>query len=429
MSSPFDLELLLPESRRHTYDVKLVHLLKIGHVRAIVAGKDFNSDSSHASVGLSDIIQAIFTRPDESKNPGRETLRAFAKDLYTRFEKSPSVLEIKPPKPSDDLTSSCSLFSSKEGLALRALGGCIDLRIALSQPLRREYGGLIDAPEQFRLIFDGRLFLAWCDMAELQLKNSLGQAAREFLRATITTDKATPGWPVPLRPDIYLVAVERQDHQKLTATDIMPFRAGKNDLVVLYPPTISVRNMVELVRSDLWRPLQCFYDARSTCWLIDDRLDSIGELNDELNGYLASLFERSSFSAMFSGIPRHIRRVLSHIHLQLQVLSEGEIKLREAMKMLTMTIDGSTVLKPARDYLEDEAGSHDSIDKDTQLRLMDYAGSEATNVSVLQATVWAAIIGAVVGALMTLLASHWPGGGASASQGMIERVARYFGLS
>jgi hypothetical protein len=241
--------------------------------------------------------------------------------------------------------------------------------------------------------------------------NSVGQGAREFLKATVdkrdSLELIDSSGPTPIHPHIYLVAVERRDGLSLPAKLIGSFGIKNRDLIVLYPGQILVPAAVQLFKSAVWSTLHVFYDARSISWSIDDTLTEIGALNDQLSGSLAEMFERSAITAMISGIPRRIRRLLSRLHMHLQTLSRDELHLGGSIKRLNSLIERHVLLKPLQLYLSEEAGDHVVIDKDTQLRLMDYAGSKATNVSVIQATLWAAIIGALVGALTTLLVSHY----------------------
>jgi len=350
----------------------------------------------------------IYVQPP---HPFDVVLREFVKALYDAFEQSPSVLEIRPRRDaSDELISNSSYVVEKESNTFRSLGGCLELRVALSEQLRSEYRTA--APEQFCIAYDGRLFLAWCELAKVQ-PNDVGQAAREFLKATVGAQdslKSLHSAPTPIHPDIYLVAVERRDGTPLPAKLVDSFGTGSRDLMILCPADISVGVAVRLVRSALWFPLHVFYDSRSVALSIDDTLIKIAELNDQLNGCLAEMFRRSAVTAMVSKMPRRIRRLLSQLHMQFHSLSRYELQLRKSIDQLNMLIERHDIVKPLHRYLNEMAGKHGTLDKDTQVRFMDYVGSEATNVSVIQATLWAAIIGAVVGALTTLLVSRWLGG-------------------
>jgi hypothetical protein len=404
---PFDIELLLPKSSQGAYIAKRAYLLKVGYVGV----------SPLADLGIlrgtRDQLNVVHLR--ESRGQLKVFLREFVKVLYDAFEKSPSVLEIRPRRDtSDELTSNCTFVVEKEGDAFHSFGGCIELRVALSEQLQREYGVLTAAPEQLCIAYDGRLFLAWCEVARIQPLYSVGQGAREFLKATAGAQDSIKlldsGGPTPIHPNIYLVAVEHKDGTPLPEKLIDSFGVRNRDLMVLYPAEIPIGAAVRQFRNAVWSTLHVFYDARSTSWSINDTLTKIDELNDQLSGCLVEMFGRSAITAMVSGIPRRIRRLLSQLHMQFQALSRDEIHLRESIDQMNSSIERHALVKPLHRYLKEEAGDHDAIDKDTQLRFMDYAGSEATNVSVIQATLWAAIIGALVGALTTLLLSHWLGG-------------------
>jgi hypothetical protein len=80
-----------------------------------------------------------------------------------------------------------------------------------------------------------------------------------------------------------------------------------------------------------------------------------------------------------------------------------ELLLRKQLKDTNSMIENTAFLKPFKEYFVEEASNHEELDKETQLKFMQYAASETASFGVMQSTVWASIIGAVIASLVTLL--------------------------
>lgn len=382
MVTNFDIDSYLPDQLKGEYRVKSVDLLKVGYM------------------GLR-----------RTRSPSVETdsaaerqceIERFVSALYEVFGKSPNVLEIRPSRKDNEKIRA----GARYGRDRISLLGCVQLRVALSEQQRREYGRLTEAPEQFNLLFDGGLYFTWVPVERIPAFSSVGQAAREFLKASVLNagplELAPLGAPTPIHPDIYFVGVEPLERASLADRRLIPIPKDE-DLIVLYSAETTVSTAVQYLRTESLFALNSFYDARIKSRAIDEQLRTIAGLNEQLSGLLAELFEHTAIVGVLRRTPRKIRHLLSRLHLYFQELSNLESQLNAAVDEMNNSLEQNLFLEPLSPYLNSHASEHESIDKDTQLRLMDYAGSEAVNVGVVQATIWASVIGALVGSIMTLL--------------------------
>ena len=333
-------------------------------------------------------------------------MEEFSTALYDVFEKSPNVMEIRPKREkfgSDVPLSGLAFLGNNR---IRLLQG-LELRVALSEQQRKEFSSFLPAPEQFWIYYDGCLFCAVSEVASLPAPSSVGQAARDFLRSV--TDPGTV-WkrvdtigPTPIHPDIYLIEIDVDGGWNMSDRQLFPIEVNERDVVLLYPVGTPLSAALEQLRWGVLIGISEFYQTRVICRSIDTQLRETFKINDQLSGLMAEFFNRSVVSTILRRDTWQIRRLISQLHLRLQELSRLDISLKERLREMNSSVERNIILERIGWYLNEHATEHEEINKDAQLKLMDYVASETMNFGVIQAIVWASVIGALVASLVTLV--------------------------
>ncbi len=387
-----DIHGYLPEPIRSKCHPKLLHLLKFGYL------------------GLQ-LVPPLVNRLN-SGDPDASLAKEFWDLLIDIFKKSPNIMEIQCEKNTKDLRETPLLgYGHRAGSERITLLSAIEVRVALSEQQREKYGMFNPAPKEFWIFYDGGLFFAVRELSSIIPDMSsfgFGPAARDFLKSVVEQGTAwkTVEWagPTPMHPNIYLLGVEiKPEEELLSKENSLVIAMPDNNIMVVYSAAATMFNVVRRMRDEVMFGLEEFYEGRMISDSINNEIEAIAELNEQLTGTLATFFEHSAIRAVLTRIPRKTRRLLSQLHLRLQKLSTLEVQLRNTIRRMEHSIAKSDLLTNIRAYMSEHVGAHEEIDKDAQLRLMNYTTSETGSFSIIQATLWASVVGAIVGSVITLL--------------------------
>jgi ABC-type multidrug transport system fused ATPase/permease subunit len=184
---------------------------------------------------------------------------------------------------------------------------------------------------------------------------------------------------------------------------ILPaLKKSKGDLVIIAPDTMTIDEVMKQFLFDSIFPLEKFYQVQIQYHELNNAVAALNELNNELNRLLALYFEGNTIIKIIGSTSRKIRRTLSKMHISLRNIAYLEQEIMSEKKDAVSYLQKSIFLTPFTDYFSDHMEPSSIIDKNAQLTAMNFAAEETTNFSIIQATLIAAIVGAVVGWLATL---------------------------
>lgn len=332
-------------------------------------------------------------------------------ELYNNLMASPFVLDISP-KDKIALMEDTD-YPKFYGSSVHNYTSLVDflkMRIGIPERKRLElfWASTFFAwrPEQFNIFFNGAVFFAFSAIDSFSKETDIGQVARELLISVY--DKSDIFSPIPIAPNpaapnIYLVTTDL----KPSNDDPNNFLAILNidkDIVLFYPDTVIINNVIQTISSDLWSTITHFYEDQMSRKTLRDTVRALELSNQNLNKLLADYFQMSSFQRLFlNKTSTNIRKKLGDMHKLLHVISALEIQVEEMDDRVFHSMDRSTISQPLEIYYKRMFRKEVLFDRNAQLVAMNFASEETSNLSIIQATVFSAIIGALFGSIATVI--------------------------
>jgi hypothetical protein len=351
----------------------------------------------------SDLIALLATQDGPAK--ARDL---FIRALYDAFESSELTFSIGPEwldrrEPPEVLRRGFTAHGKRSRISLHEP---LLITIRADTEQLKQFTKFSKVPPEFSILFDGAMFVARCEITDSFLVSDLGYVARDFLISTLQrgnlSSMTSAVGPTPLHPNIYLVGLSPVDESSGELRQTVPLPADTYDIVYHFPRDADLAAAL-IIRAIFQRPLDYFYAARHQCYDINALTYELENHNEQLTDLLTILFDRSAFIASVARVPRKIRKTLAIMHRCLNRIARAHVDLDRTLDTFNELVAQSGLPQTVVSYLNDTVGEYRRLDRDAQLRLMDYAAAESTNLTVVQATIWASIGGALVGAVVTLL--------------------------
>lgn len=381
----------LSAEMRDTYSISKGLVAKLGFVR----------------FDLSDDFRQRLSAQDES---GSSALKEYVEEIYSLLEKSPHIMEIRPAR--SDLLKDFS--SGQLGIKHWAfdqalsLSRFLSLRVVLPKRKRDDLGIFPWSwnPEEFELFFDGAQLVVLADIDTLPVATNVGQIAREFLVETLTPSTILKHvdriGPTPIHPEFYFL-VAAQKSADAVATHLPSIKETRGDLVVVVPDGKPLDVITKPLLRDASIALSDFYAQRVADREYSEAVDALEELDQQLNTRVSTYFTQGSIRRLFSGESRLIRQLIAEMHGALRAISFNEKLARRKEDEARRAIAETTFLKYLSAYFDEHMASDVIFDREGELSSMNFAATETNNFAVVQATVVAALVGAVIGGLLTLV--------------------------
>ena len=151
--------------------------------------------------------------------------------------------------------------------------------------------------------------------------------------------------------------------------------------------------------------LSGFFDQRMAAASYSIKVQGINKLNQELASLVTNYFSIPKHKLIFSEKSREIRKLIAEMHKIMQEISNHEEILRKTKKDAVEKFDGSIVFGGFKEYFENQMDSDIVFNREAQLNMMNFAVSEGNTFSTTQATIIAALIGAFLASLLTIIFS------------------------
>lgn len=149
-----------------------------------------------------------------------------------------------------------------------------------------------------------------------------------------------------------------------------------------------------------------FYNQRLSNREFRDAVDALEQLNEQLSGGVAKHFNLSISRRFLSATSGDIRKLLARMHIALQEVSAAEIRLKHAQEKALDAISKTIFLRKMEEYFAKHMKPEKTFDRDAQLTTMNFAAEETSNFAIVQAILIAALIGATIGGLLTVVAQY-----------------------
>ena len=389
----------VPESVLEQYSISEAYVAKLGFIRFELS-QDFASN--------------LATESGADHPIADHPIYEYIDELYSLLEKSPHVMEIAPTrqelkKESDLLRLGIKIWSNSEALSLSRF---LSLRVVLPKRKREDMGIFPWSwnPEAFTILFDGALFVAYAPVDSVPVATELGQIARDFLAETLAPAKiwrSVSGFgPTPIHPQLYFVNTKRKTTEGVAPLQLPLVNKADTDLVIFIRAEDSLDIITEPLLQDMEFGLSYFYSQRIAQHKFDDAVDALAELDKQLNERVSQYFKISPLRCMFSGTSRSIRKLIAEMHTSLQRVSSAEIAMRRQSEEANRMISDSTFLKSLQPYFKEQMAPDTAFDREAELTNMNFAAKETSNFAITQATVIAALAGAVLGGLLAAIAQY-----------------------
>lgn len=335
-----------------------------------------------------------------NKNSSADLFQRYSRELYKCFSGSPHVMEITPQEEE---------FNTDLGMAYHfgfsAVTSFQFLKLRVNIPKRKseEFFKLWPVPEQFVVYFNGAIFLSFAQIKSAPVVTSLGQVTREFLKQTLADSEL---WkigdgigPTPIHPEVYVFRNKSTESKSLATPKCSPCEGS---LVLTMTDAITLDDLVNRFLFSDVNALTHFYQARICQQAASLEISKLMGANKTLSSLLAHYFSQSSIRRLLGKNSGQIRRLLGEMHLMLEEIARLELRTENQVQQTKTYIEESRYSNVLSDYFTDRLGSHRTFDLSAQHTLMNFAAEETSNLVVIQATLIAALIGAVLGGLMTV---------------------------
>lgn len=383
----------LSESIAEYYSISQAFVAKLGFLR----------------FELTDAYRSRLTSESESRS---NVLDEYVEELYSLLEKSPHIMEIKPTlkELKEDFKGGNFGITTWAYDKALSLGKFLSLRVVLPKRKRDDLGiyPWTWNPEEFELFFDGALFVAFAEIDSVPLATDLGQIAREFLTETLAPAKI---WnhvcgigPTPIHPEFYFLQAAPKSSETTHSMRLPLIQETRGDLVIVVSDNEPIDVITKPLLRDVRFALSDFYSQRVADRQYSDAVDALANLDQQLNVRVSKYFKQSSLGRLFSGQSRSIRQLIAEMHTALQQVSFAEKMARRKQEEASGSIAESTFLKGLSAYFDEHMRSDVMFDREAELNSMNFAAAETNNFAIVQATVLAALIGAVLGGLLTVVA-------------------------
>ena len=331
----------------------------------------------------------------------------FEKDLYDCMAKSSNTMEVTPEL--NDFIENNKRNQVLIGFSDKwiSLVSFLKLRVALPNRKREKLFPRISLhtwnPEQFRLFFNGALFLACAEIEEAPVSTDLGQIAREFIVECLeesSISKPNILGPTPIHPTIYFFLVkELKPEEVMQPSDPFVFEVD-GDLVVITQEDVPLDDVLDYFLQDSQFALNKFYKVMANVKEHFDLSFSLRELVQELHEKLAIYFQLNFVKSFFRKDAGEIRQTLNRIYLLLLDISSLELEVRDQVNLTLKYLSGTTFLIFLTKYFEDQMQLSNMTDTRALSAVMSFAVEETSNFITVRTAIISAIIGAILGGIL-----------------------------
>ncbi len=352
----------------------------------------------------------------EGKNFAKE-IRNYINDTYRLIEDSPHVMDVHPSKAEYVEAFDNSEFGVKVWPMESAVSiDFINLRLVMPKRKRQELGVFNSSwsPEEFNIAFDGPLFLAYAPIEKIPVFTDFGQIAREYITELMEGSKVIDLFdgvgPSPIHPEIYIIKVKLKPEAESSSEITIPcvnYREGK--VVILIPEVDDITEVLEPLLQDLSFCITSFYCQRLMDKNLSTLIDTLEERNETLSASLSEYFRLTLIQRFFSGNPKKIRSLLASMHICLQQITSAQFHSKRKREEALKGIEDSPFFSGIVDYFEEHMAEDNNFDRESQLTSMNFAADETGNFVLTQATLVAALSGAIIGGAITSLSQYLAG--------------------
>ena len=361
-----------------------------------------------------DLHEAFFSY-DEGLN---EQLSLYINDLYTLANNSPHVMEISPTQEEyqEQLKNSqfgVSFWPSESMISVNY----INFRLVMPARTRDLLGVFKESwsPEEFNITFNGKLFLTYAPIDELPTFTDLGQIAREYLKDLMGESKivipSDSVGPTPLHPIIYVIKIKPKENTTNDEIEIQTVNYVDDDIVIIIPDHVKIDEIINPISQEMDLYISSFYSQRIMDKNLSKLIDKIELYNKELSTKLSAHYKSPLINRFFSKTPKEIRELLASMHLCLQQISSIQFEINKERESAIKNIEESTLFNGISNYFIDHMKDENNFDRESQLTSMNFAADETSNFVITQASLIAALTGALIGGLITSISQYLSGGG------------------
>jgi|GEM_PF-5305557 len=346
----------------------------------------------------------------------RDKVTEYINEIYALANKSPHVMDVEPSQ--EDYIE---LYEEGDvGILVWPFQSTITIdfikfRMVMPKRTREELGVFKRSwsPEEFNIAFNGSLFLTYAPIQSIPVFTDLGQIAREYLKGFLDDSTIVDPFdgigPTPIHPEIYFIKAKLKNNDTETNYNLPKIDYINDDIVLIIPDEDDLDVIIQPLLHDLEYYIGGFYSERLMDRRLSDLIDELEELNETLGVKLSEHFKLPLIKRLFSKNPKEIRELLSSMHLALQEISSAQFHVKKKREEAIKGIEDSTFLKGASDYFIEHMKDDIDFDRDSQLTSMNFAAEETSNFVITQATLIAALIGAIIGGSISSIAQFLTG--------------------
>jgi hypothetical protein len=392
----------LPESFQEIYEVADAYVSKVGFIPSNIKEERFEEVWG------------------ENSNVG-DSIKEYIENLYSLFTSSPYVMDVTPLKEEflrgyEKGDFGVTVWPTHSTIFV----DFINLRMVMPKRKREELGLFSSSwsPEEFNIAFNGSLFLTYAKADKVPVYTDLGQIAREYLKNLMSSSSFVDPFdgvgPTPIHPEIYIIKLRRVSDENVDQKYKIPaVNYTDNNVVILIPEEDELQEVLDALLHDIRFCIGSFYSQRLMDRDLYDEIEVLEEMNESLSGKLSDYFELTLFQRFFSKNPKEIRSLLASMHLCLQRITSARFHAQRKRDDAINGIENSIFFSGLEKYFDEHMKDEHNFDRESQLTSMNFAADETGNFVLTQATLIAALCGALIGGAITAISQYFTNGGGS----------------
>lgn len=265
--------------------------------------------------------------------------------------------------------------------------------------------------ENFYVLTNGSLFLAYAEIFDFPFLSNIGQEYRELVKSQIEaeTDFKCPSFgPVPMHPDFFFISCSSKENDNLSNSIVC-----KNDNIyfILFNEETTIHNQTASFFDSINSEIYDFYSLESTEDYIAKLESKTYRSFIDLNNIILKIYDTSWWN--FINLRRYVNkgnRIITDIMSDRVELEIYATRLVESREKFTNKISKSPIFSKLKNYFMDIIKCDSAILPSFSLAI-DHFKSVITSVNSKYIIIFSTLLAAVVGALVSGIITYYAGQG------------------
>ena len=372
-------------------DIQRTYILQFG---SICLGGIGDFESERFPISRRQSVNAP-TKDAVKSNPN------YVDQIIQALQKHPNIFALRPPaRKRHELVLPTAIGDL-------VIGNTFSFRVHLPERLQKHKdwyeGRQRPSGEDFNVLSSGTLFVAFAELDDYPAWPNIGHEYRDLVTQQIQREsklKCPSLGPSPIHPDFYIVQLATHPQTGPSTPKVFSY---EGDMIILVEVGQSIDSVIQEIFEDLNMLLVGFYAVMShRSLLIDYTIEIFNQFEDlakNIQDLAAISWWRLDKSIELS---RATKRVLSSLHVRMVEYGASVLHFRRERARALNEMKEHFILNKIHGYLSDNSEMEGDIPESLASATVHFAG-ELQALGTIRSLVFATLLGAAVGALLTAL--------------------------